>query len=310
MPEKELQHVVSDFLQQYPRPAGRVENSENVSGEYISGSKNITASFDVEKCQDIKYCGTVNTITDCYDWDYTGYSSEYCYELSSCGDRIHTSLFSFNIWSGGQNLIYCVLGSGLKDCFGSVGLRQKQYCVLNKQYSKEEYESLVSKIIEHMQKTGEWGEFLPPEICPFAYNESVAYDYFPLSKEEVRATSWQWKEMKDPEYPNVTKTIPGSKLPNDIRDIPDDILNWAIHCEKSGRVFQIQKSELEFYRKMNLPVPHYHPDVRHARRIQLRNPRKLWKRNCMKCRKEIQTTYAPDRPETVYCEECYSAAVY
>jgi len=31
-----------------------------------------------------------------------------------------------------------------------------KYCILNKQYSKEEYEELVPKIIEHMQKTGEW----------------------------------------------------------------------------------------------------------------------------------------------------------
>lgn len=41
------------------------------------------------------------------------------------------------------------------DIFGCIGLRNKQYCIFNKQYTKEEYEKLVPKIIEHMQKNGE-----------------------------------------------------------------------------------------------------------------------------------------------------------
>lgn len=44
--------------------------------------------------------------------------------------------------------------------------------------------------------------------------------------------------------------------------------------------------------------------------MALRNPRKLWKRQCGKCGKEIQTTYSPERPETVYCEGCYLSVVY
>jgi hypothetical protein len=31
-------------------------------------------------------------------------------------------------------------------------LKNKSYCILNKQYTKEEYEKLVSKIIEKMMK--------------------------------------------------------------------------------------------------------------------------------------------------------------
>ena len=43
-----------------------------------------------------------------------------------------------------------------KYCFGCVGLRNKSYCILNKQYTKEEYETLVPRIIAHMRETGEW----------------------------------------------------------------------------------------------------------------------------------------------------------
>ena len=108
----------------------------------------------------------------------------------------------------------------------------------------------------------------------------------------------------------VEKIIPASKLPNDIKNISDDILNWAIQCEITGKPFKIIKPELDFYRKMNLPIPRKHPDQRHKDRMALRNPRKLWKRNCIKCNAEIQTTYAPERKEIVYCEKCYLESVY
>jgi len=99
-------------------------------------------------------------------------------------------------------------------------------------------------------------------------------------------------------------------LPKNIEDIPDDILNWAIICEKSGRPFKIVKSELNFYRKYKLGVPRLHPDERHKKRLDLRNPRELWQRKCDKCEKGILTTYAPDREEKVYCEECYLEGMY
>jgi len=87
-------------------------------------------------------------------------------------------------------------------------------------------------------------------------------------------------------------------------------LNWAIECEITKKPFRIIKQELEFYRKYNLPIPRRHPDQRHLDRMSLRNPRHLYTRNCDKCGKEIQTTYAPERPEIVYCQDCYEKEVY
>ena len=56
--------------------------------------------------------------------------------------------------------------------------------------------------------------------------------------------------------PNVTKIIPAEKLPKNIVDIPDDVLNWAIKCEKTNRPFKIQKSELEAQIRMEIQI-HY-----------------------------------------------------
>ncbi len=307
---EKIKKDVQKSWNEIPRICAQIRNSKNVSGDYVSHSKGIERSFDIQQCEDIKYCGTLNTAKNCYDWDYTGYNSELCYELSSCGDRIYNSSFSCNIWSGGKDTFYCFLGSAMKNCFGCVGLRHKKYCILNKQYSKEEYEELVPKIIEHMRETGEWGEFFPVELSPFAYNETVAQEYYPLTKEEVLKKGWKWKEEEEPDFSDVSKKIPAAQLPEKIKDIPDDILSWALECQETKKLYKIQKAELEFYRKQHLPIPHLHPDVRHQKRMSLRNPRKLYSRTCDKCSKSIQTTYSPERPETVYCEECYLKEIY
>jgi len=78
-----------------------------------------------------------------------------------------------------NNCHYCT------DCFGCVGLQRKQYCLFNKQYTKEEYEKEVAKVIEKMIATGEWGEFFDPSLSPYAYNETVALNYFPLSQKDA-----------------------------------------------------------------------------------------------------------------------------
>ena len=93
-------------------------------------------------------------------------------------------------------------------------------------------------------------------------------------------------------------------------DVPDDVLEWAILCEVTKKPFRIIKTELEFYRRMGLPLPRVHPEERHKRRMSLRNPYRLYPRTCAKCAKEMQTAYSPERQEKVYCEECYLQAVY
>lgn len=126
----------------------------------------------------------------------------------------------------------------------------------------------------------------------------------------------------DKEYPiNIpenAQTIKAQDLP-DIKEIDangmspatgGNILNKVIICEETGKPFRIVKAELEFYRKHNLPLPHKHPDQRHLERMLLRNPRKLRNRECAKCGADIKTTYAPERPEIVYCEECYNHEIY
>ncbi|MDD5103357.1 MAG: hypothetical protein PHX93_03070 [Candidatus Peribacteraceae bacterium] len=279
--------------------------SENVSGNNLFESRNVYHGFDVYSSRDCAYLHDGLGASDCFDISFFD-GTELCYESTSLiGYGYRFTMYCRD----SRDLFYCDSCHGCEECFGCVGLRKKKHCILNKQYSPSEYVERVAAIVEYMQSNNEWGEFFPIALSPFAYNETIAQEYFPHSKQEVLERGWQWKDRKE-ELPKVTKLIPAAQLPDSISDIPDDILNWAIQCEATKRPFKIVKQELEFYRNMHLPIPRLHPDERHKRRMALRNPRTLFLRTCMKCQKSIETMYPPERPETIYCEECYLKEVY
>jgi hypothetical protein len=145
---------------------------------------------------------------------------------------------------------------------------------LNKQYTREEYEKLVAEIIEHMQTTGERGEFFPLSLSPFGYNETVANEYFPLTKEEALSKGYKRSDYStDPKLPENAELLHPATIPAEERKAlvnDDTILKKVIICEESQRPFTIQKLELAFYRKMGLPLPKLHPDIRHEKRMKQR----------------------------------------
>ena len=298
---------VETVLLPHPVRALIIDQSENAQGNYISRSKNIRDCFDVEETDTAAHSWGVEYSKDIVDGEFI-YKAERCYEQISNNQSVNI-FHSFGAYNS-HDLRYCMqCFNSSHDCFGCVSLKQKQYCILNKQYSKEDYERLVPQLIEHMQKTDEWGEFFPASISTFGYNESVAQEFFPLTKEEALQKGFQWSSEEVP-APAVKRTIKAAQLPDTTSEVPDDILHWAIECEITGKPFRIIRQELDFYRKQSLPLPRKHPDERHQARFALRNPRKLWPRQCMKCQKEIETTYAPERSEIVYCEECYREIIY
>ena len=201
--------------------------SENCTGDSIFRSKNVRDCFDVENCEDAAYSHHVKNFKDSMDVFGAFMGGEQQYENSSAGGSTKTmgAYLSYH----NSDCFYLNYCHYCKNCFGCIGLRHKQYCLLNTQYSKEEHETLLPKIIEHMVKHGEWGEFFPEAISPYSYNESAAQDFFPLTKEQAEKEGFSWREKETPKL-DVERTIPAERLPDSIEDIPDDVLNWAIEC--------------------------------------------------------------------------------
>ncbi len=289
-----------------PYKSNNIINSINSTGDNLINCKNCENCFTLKNSEDCKDFVIGENHKDCHDV-CVGDNCELQYNSANL-EKNYQVIGGNLVWYV-KNAYYVSLCFNSNNLFACTGIKKGEYIIFNRQYSKLEYEKLAGKILEHMKKTGEWCEFFPSGLSPFGYNETVANEYYPLTKEEALKKGFKWSDYESP-IPKVDKIIPASKLPDDIKDIPDDILNWAIRCEVTNKPYKIIPQELKFYRDHNLPIPRRHPDQRHKDRMSLRNPRKLWSRSCDKCTKEIQTTYSPERPEKILCEECYLKEVY
>src|SRR3989344_4342560 len=204
---------------------------------------------------------------------------------------------------------------------------------------------MVVKIKKHMDempyldkqgKVYKYGEFFPAELSPHGYNETLAQEYFPLTKDEAIKQSVKWVEPAERNYKIDFKV---GSLSDEIKNVPDDIVGKVIACEHDDKcnqlrttAFKIIENELNFYRKMNLPLPRLCPNCRTFERLKQRTGIPLYQRKCNcggvksddgnyfntvshshesnHCSNEFETSYSPDRPEIVYCEKCYQAEVY
>ncbi len=321
-----LKKEFEEILLSVPKKFANIIKSESASGDNISECTTIVNCFNISKSENCKNSqDVVGVARDVYDSTSIGLNLQNIYESMSVSMNITNSLFSVAIRNDSFNISYCFGLTSCSNCFACIGLRSKQYCILNKQYTKEQYEELVPMIIKHMNdmpyidsmgRVYKYGEFFPSELSPFAYNETVAQEYFPLTKEEALKQGYKWK---DKEERNYTIDIKTDDIPDNINDVTDDITTKIIECAHRGEckqqcteAFKIIPEELAFYRRMNLPIPRLCPNCRHGERILERNPLKLWHRKCMKpgCTNEFETSYAPGRPETVYCESCYQKEIY
>jgi len=272
-----------------PRKFAQILKCENSTGDFLTNCKNCAECYDCYDDEECKYVfnGPKNN-KFCYDC--TGiHGGELIYEGVVCGISGYNNAYSV-LCIGCENLRYCYNNINSKNLFGCAGLKRSQYCILNKQYSKEEYEKMIPRIIEHMKKYNEWGEFFPGKYSPYPYNDTIAQEYFPIDEKTAAEMDFKWR--KKDETP---------KLP-DMTNMPK--------CASCKKPYNIIQQELNFYKTFGLPTPTLCHNCRYDIRFNKRNPKKLWERSCAKCATKILTTYAPERPETVYCDKCYTEMLY
>jgi hypothetical protein len=295
------------FRIKFPKRESNNINTVNSIGDYLNETKNVRYSFEIRGGgEDSKYCVSCKGVKDSSGLVGYGVKSNQLLESVSTGNSSRV-IGSYAI-DQSQNIEYSFsCRSNNHDLFGCDSIHKSQYCILNKQYEKEEYESIRDHIIKELKNQDLYGLMMPSNISPFAYNETLAYDNVPQTKEEVVALGFRWED--DVQMTKGKETLTSDKIPDKIKDIPDSITNEVLRCIQCDRNYKIIPQELLFYRKMNLPIPRKCFYCRHQNRIERRGPYKFWKRNCAHCDKEITTNYAPERPEIVYCESCYQKEV-
>jgi hypothetical protein len=314
-----------NFILKYPCKYAGILKSPDSTGDCIMNSKNIKNCYDIYGLvEDSKYLSHGFDAKDSYDMYGFGVGSSLMYEGVDSGLKASNNLFCI-LNHGSMNTKYTYMCYNSKNLFGCIGIRKGEYCILNKKYSKEDYEDLVPKIIKQMNdmpyvdslgRVYKYGEFFPSEISPFAYNETIAQEYYPKKIEEMIEKGFIYRK---PIVKDYVVTIKSEDLPDHIKDIGDSILNDIISCQNKGNeltqctfAYRIMREELDFLRKYNIAIPRYCPNCRHYERLSQRNPMKLWHRQCMKegCTNEFETSYSPERTEIVYCEKCYQQEIF
>lgn len=251
----ELAAQLSALKQKLHQLISHIYQSEDCTGDTIYNSHNCQSCFDINDCEESKFlCYTPKGIRS-YDCTFNAPGGvRFCYEV--CSSMGEDCLGTFLNWNG-TNVYYSMECDSCRDIFGCVGLKKRQYCILNKQFDRQSYFTLLPQIIDHLRQTKEWGEFFDPSVSMFAYNETVAQENYPLSAAAASALGWRWR---------AEESITPAAVPND-----SDV---AI-CKSSHAPFKIIPQERTFYEKMGLPLPALSPNERHQSRLLRRGARRM-----------------------------------
>lgn len=340
---KQIHHIkqkFEKFSHGFPIPGTYIYQSEKSHGDLIFRSENVQHSFDIQESKSMKYCHRIynGTNRDCYDVNEYGMQIEKVCEWLAIGINAQDILYGVYVNEEVSRVSYSMHVHHSHDIFWSIWATHTEYCILNKQYSKHEYEQLRDKLINHMKETWERWEFFPSEYSPFWYNETVAQEYFPLHVDQKKETAqdttqtWphfqiqetdEWNQIKnkklslqreftsyDPVIPSHVDTLSAKEIPDNIRQVEESILKKIFICSESWRPFRIIKQELDAYIKNHIPLPIYHPDIRHAMRREKRSARHLYMWTCHKTQKKIISTSSPDSSATILDQDIYMQEVY
>ena len=210
-------------------------------------------------------------------WSREG--AENMYDSFTSGSPYGQDFYWVN-WAGGAQKLYNVSHVGFwasniyyshsldacSYCLGCIGLKNKTFCILNKQYSKEERFEKANEIFEQMDKDWTLWQFFPGSMNPFYFNdtaacliddsftkEEVTKEWYLRRDEEIKVDVPAWAAMIE------TKDLNSYQWFNDKweRTINPEILRKVIKDEK-WNYYRIVPMELEFLQKHGLPLPELH----------------------------------------------------
>ncbi|GAG96058.1 unnamed protein product, partial [marine sediment metagenome] len=229
-------------------------NTEDCSGNYLRDSRNAVSCYFAHTLKDCGYLVNSKSSNNC--WRGMAIDAEFSYESVPVGSS--RELYCYANIGGEANLYSFGLEQNSSHCFGCAALKRKSYCILNKQYGKEEYFELIPRIVAQMKCTGEWGQGLAPSlsrhVCEHTLSD-IFFERLSLEEKEIRGYRCESIEVE----PTAGSPSELSQLPSDVSQITENqILGKAFPSKKSGRLFNIQRRELAFHQRFNIPLPRLH----------------------------------------------------
>jgi hypothetical protein len=283
--------------------AVQIDNSENSSGSYIRHSKDCENCYMLsyhENCANVSFSGPhARGILD----SIGTVGAELSY-MCSLPVYSYETRFSFSV-SHCRFVEYSAYMQNCQYCFACCGLVNEKYCVLNKRYSEAEYHALVLRIKEHMEKTGEAGDFFPGYFAPNPYKESYSGFHYPLTDPEKVG----FRDAPSLEKPSI-KTAEISEIPDSWNGLKVEKIEWLTKQifwdSVYERPFRIQTADIDFMRRVGAPLP----DTYYVHRMQenfkwMPGIGSLRESICAKSGVSIKTNWPKEYDGRILCEEEY-----
>lgn len=244
-------------------------SSENVKWEYIINSNNVENWFKVYNVnwwRNLVLVWWIDWNDNMYDvitawspWWHNFYWTVWAWWC----EKVYCSYWVNNWWS---NIYYSYHLDNCSFCIWCVGLRNKSYCILNKQCQKDEWFEIAEKIFEQMNNDWILWNFFPWTINPYYFNDTLAYLIDnSFWKEEVKENHYMWREneirVDIPDWADIvlTNELQSYEKGNSEWDwfIDESIINKVIK-DKKWNVYKVVNMEYEFLVKYWLPLPEIH----------------------------------------------------
>lgn len=149
-----------------------------------------------------------------------------------------------------SNIYYSYFLEWCTFCLWCVGLKNKSFCILNKQYTKEKRYEMVDNIFTNMKKDWSLGNFFDHTMNPFYYNDTLASLFQPLSKEQIDEKGFLYGSQE-----NRFQWVDRSHIIDISQAQYDESIVYKNLSDKEWNLFSIQKWEFDFLKKNNLPLP-------------------------------------------------------
>ncbi len=281
------------------------ERVEHVNGDYIREGHNCDQVFFVDKCKDVvnfvrglqvKDC--VNCI-GCFNSELLGY----CSMVQDGGYEVFYSVNLVNC----KFMEYSINCTNCEHCFACAGLVNRQFCILNKQYSEQEYHELKQKIKSHLKETGEYGQLFPGYFASCTYDESLAAFYFPLTLEQQKILGFRTNTLQSQ---NMDGYQPASAVPDSVEN-SNGVENMVFFDEIAKKQFKIQTFDIAFSRQQHVPLP----NTFYVRRIKenfawLYYDGNFRETTCVKTGERVMTTLPRALDSRIISEKAYEKLMY
>ena len=271
----------------FPIPHQISRQAENATGNILFNVKDVHDSYLIfDGAENLASCFNLEgPVKDCLEHNGFGLGCELMYQCVRCGLNCFGLSFCLQC-AASSNLLYCSRLQESEHCFGCASMhRARYYCILNKPYTEKEYFKLLPRIIEHMKRTGEWGQFFPATHSAIPYNHSLAQRYFPITEASAVASGLLWYEREPLAQKNA---LPAANLPDRAPQQSENILSLSMG---NGRPFLISTRELALYHERGIPLPRISYEERLERRAGLLGGIGLDEVRCEKSGQRLQSAY-------------------